>query len=109
MTSFPTIVNDDLSNVIGGGAATGHQGPQFYNASPSSAAIAGALASPSAGMGGVVNPGGQMFENSHAGPSAYERVNSAFDNSTRAMSTFNEIGGAFTQSPGFGNGDVMKP
>jgi hypothetical protein len=109
MSIFTAVAYADLSNVIGGGAATGYQGPQFYNASPSSGAIAGALASPSAGMGGVTNPGGQVFENSHAGPSAYDRVNSAFDNSTRAMSTFNEIGGAFTQAPGFGNGDVMKP
>jgi len=104
-----TITSDDLMRVTGGGAATGHQGPQFYKASPSSAAIHGALASPSSRMSGIVNPGGHVFENNHAGPSAYERVNAAFDHSTRAMSTFNELGGAFTQRPGFGNGDVMKP
>lgn len=78
---------------------------------PSSEALSGALANPSdrMGMGGVVNPGGQVWENSHAGPSAYDRVNSAFDRSTRAMQTFNEIGGAFTQAPGFGRGNVLKP
>jgi hypothetical protein len=60
-------------------------------------------------MGGGVNPGGQVWENSHSGPSALERVNNAFDNSTRAMRTFNELGGALTQAPGFGRGDVLKP
>jgi len=96
------IETDELSSVTGGA-------DESFAGLPSGEALAGALESPSARMGGVVNPGGQVFENSHAGPSAYDRVNSAFDNSTRAMRTFNEIGGAFTQSPGFGNGDVLKP
>jgi hypothetical protein len=103
--SITAICHDDLQAVHGGAAAS-DQGSLFY---PSGDAIAGALESPSARMSGIVNPGGQVFENSHAGPSAYDRVNSAFDNSTRVMRTFNEIGGAFTQSPGFGNGDVLKP
>ena len=97
--SITTISLGDLSSVTGG-ADLG---------APSSEAIAGALASPSSKMTGVVNPGGQVFENSHAGPSALERVNTAFDNSTRAMRTFNEFGGALTQAPGFGRGDVLKP
>ncbi|NVB79727.1 MAG: hypothetical protein HOV81_15125 [Kofleriaceae bacterium] len=103
--TITAISHDDLEAVHGGAAAS-DQGSLFY---PSSEAIAGALESPSARMSGVVNPGGQVFERSNAGPSAYERVNNAFDNSTRAMRTFNEIGGAFTQAPGFGNGDVLKP
>jgi len=94
-----SISPDDLSSVTGG-AELG---------APSSEAISGALANPSSRMTGPVNPGGQVWENSHAGPSAYERVNKAFDDSTRVMRTFNEIGGAFTQAPGFGNGDVLKP
>src|SRR5262245_5791219 len=103
------IAPADLASICGGGAATGRQGPQFYKPTPSAEAIRGALASPSSKMTGIVNPGGQVFERNHSGPSAYERVNNAFDNSTRAMRTFNEIGGAFTQAPGFGNGDVLKP
>lgn len=94
---IPTISSDDLSSVTGGAEL------------PSSEAISGALASPSSRMTGVVNPGGQVWENNHSGPSALERVNTAFDKSTRAMRTFNELGGALTQAPGFGRGDVLKP
>jgi hypothetical protein len=93
------ISPDDLSSVTGG-ADLG---------APSGEAIDGALASPSSKMTGVVNPGGQVWENNHSGPSALERGNAAFDRSTRVMRTFNEIGGAFTQAPGFGKGDVLKP
>lgn len=98
-----TITDSDLSHVTGGGAVA--PGADAL----SSDGIVDALTSPSAKMGGLINPGGQVFENSHAGPSAYERVNSAFDNSTRAMRTFNELGGVLTQAPGFGRGDVLKP
>lgn len=88
---IPTISPDDLSRVTGG-----------FD-------LEAALASPSSKMTGPVNPGGQVFENSHAGPSALERVNKSFDDSTRAMRTFNELGGALAQAPGFGRGDVLKP
>lgn len=98
--TITAISTDDLETVHGGAD---------QSLFPSPEALAGALESPSARMSGIVNPGGQVWENSHAGPTAYDRVNSAFDNSTRAMRTFNEIGGAFTQAPGFGNGDVLKP
>ena len=83
-----------LVRVTGGAEAPG-SGPI------SSDAIRGALESPSARMTGI-NPGERVFENNHSGPSPLERVNSAFDNSTRAMRTFNEIGGALTKAPGFG-------
>jgi len=99
--TITTLASDDLSCVVGGAAAPTQ--PQ------SSSGIGDALASPSSKMEGVVNPGGRVWENSNSGPSALERGNAAFDKSTRAMRTFNELGGALTQAPGFGRGDVLKP
>ena len=59
--------------------------------------------SPSANFNPIVGPPGtQYFENDHSGPSANQRANDAFDNSTRVMRTFNDTFGWTTKSPGFG-------
>jgi hypothetical protein len=55
----------------------------------------------------VTPPGGQAFENNHSGPNALQRVNKAFDDSTKVMRTFNDTFGVVGQKPGFGNGPAM--
>ena len=101
MPNLTTLSLDDLSRVSGGadlGSANDVSASSLMARSPLEGRDIGAI-----------NPGGQVFENSHAGPSALERVNKSFESSTKLMSSFNETFGAFTQAPGFGNGDVMKP
>lgn len=93
-----------LEHVVGGAMQSASTPTAGYSPEP-------ANLSSKLGMGGgpVGAPGGQVFENNHSGPSALQRVNNAFDNSTKVMRTFNDTFGFATQAPGFGRGDVMAP
>lgn len=97
---------DDLGDVVGGAMKSASSTPLSGGYKPEPASLATKLGM---GSGPSIPAGGQVMENNHSGPSALERVNTAFDNSTRVMRTFNDTFGFVTQAPGFGNGDVMKP
>lgn len=103
------LSTEALDHVIGGASAgtSNRIGTSGFTAGPASLSTR-LGATPAIGACGPTT-GGQSFETSHAGPSALERVNTSFDNSTRVMRTFNDTFGFVTQAPGFGNGDVMAP